>query len=136
VHLAVQIALVTLGAAVGGVARWGVTVAAARRLGAGFPWGTFVINVSGCLFLGWFNAFWADRLSPSGTGVGWLQPDDLKLLIATGFTGAYTTFSTFEYESDQMLRRGDGFPGALYLFGSMAVGLSAARLGAFLAHWL
>jgi CrcB protein len=130
-HLVMQIALVVVGAAVGGVTRWGVTVAAARRLGAGFPWGTFFINVSGSLFLGWFTALGAAGLAGWG---GWLQPEDLKLLVATGFTGAYTTFSTFEYESDQMLRRGDGFAGAVYVFGSMAVGLAAARLGAFLAH--
>ena len=128
----VQIGLVAFGSAVGGLARWGLGLLAGRLFGAGFPWGTFVINVSGCLFLGWFATLLGDRLLQ---GVGWIDADGLKLLLAVGFTGAYTTFSTFEYESDKMLREGDGFLGLTYIAVSVFLGLAAVRLGFYLARW-
>ncbi len=62
VRMLVQIVLVAFGSALGGLARWGVGLAAARWFGTAWPWGTFVINVSGCLFLGWFSTLLSDRL--------------------------------------------------------------------------
>ena len=128
-----QIGLVALGSALGGLARWGVATAAARWLGTAFPWGTFVINLSGSLFLGWFLTVLSARFSAGGGG--WLRPDDLRLLVAVGFTGAYTTFSTFEYESHELLRDGDGLAAMTYLFGSVFLGLVAVRFGILLARW-
>jgi CrcB protein len=128
-----QIALVALGSALGGLARWGVGVYAARWWGTAFPWGTFSINISGCLFLGWFSTVLADRLLLSESA--WLKPDDLRLFVAVGFTGAYTTFSTFEYETHGLLRDGDGLSGMTYLFASVFLGLLAVRLGINLARW-
>jgi len=55
--------------------------------------------------------------------------------VSIGFTGAYTTFSTFEYESDKMLREGDSFLGLTYIFVSLFLGLAAVRLGFYLARW-
>lgn len=127
-----HIGLVALGSAVGGLARWGVGLAAGRWLGTGFPWGTLAINVSGTLFLGWFTTFWGDRLLQ---GVGWLDADSLRLMVAVGFTGAYTTFSTFEYESYGLLRDGRGVQGSLYLAISVFLGLAAVRFGVSLARW-
>jgi fluoride exporter len=132
VRLLVQIGLVSLGSALGGLARWGLTLAAARLLGTAFPWGTFVINVSGSLFLGWFATVLSVRLPTEG---GWLRPDDLRLLVAVGFTGAYTTFSTFEYEAHGLLGDGRGLAGTAYLVGSVLIGLLAVRLGIALARW-
>ena len=113
---------------------WGVGVAPAPRFAAhdDFPWATFLINVSGSLFLGWFATLLTDRVLPEN---GWLRPDDLRLMLAIGFTGAYTTFSTFEYESEKMLREGDGFFGMTYLFASVFLGLVAVRCGMMLARW-
>ena len=102
------------------------------RLGTSFPWGTFFINISGSLFLGWFATLLTDRL-PETEWV-WLRPDDLRLMVAVGFTGAYTTFSTFEYESQGLLKD-DGHLGLTYLFASVFLGLVAVRLGIFLARW-
>jgi len=132
VRVLVQVLLVALGSAVGGLARWGLGLLAGRLLGTGFPWGTFLINVTGCLFLGWFATLLGDRLLQ---GVGWIDADGLRLMLAVGFTGAYTTFSTFEYESDKMLREGDGFLGLTYIFASVFLGLAAVRIGVFLARW-
>jgi CrcB protein len=126
-----QILLVSFGSAIGGLTRWGVSEAFAYWFGKGFPWGTFFINVSGSLFLGWFATVLAERLPPGG----WLHPDDLRLLVAMGFTGAYTTFSTFEYDTDRMIREDAGFAGMLYLLGSVALGLVAVRCGVLLARW-
>jgi CrcB protein len=133
VRLFFQIGLVSLGSALGGLARWGVTTWSARWFGTSYPWGTFFINLSGSLFLGWFSTVLAERLVPQQGG--WLRPDDLRLLVAVGFTGAYTTFSTFEYESHQLLRDGDGLAGTTYLMASVLLGLLAVRLGIHLAHW-
>src|SRR5262245_21170986 len=100
---------------------------AARLCGTAFPWGTFFINVLGSLFLGWFMTVLSERFVP-GEG-SWLRPDDLRLLLAVGFTGAFTTFSTFEYEADELLRDGEGLKGTIYLLASVTVGLLAVRLG-------
>lgn len=133
VRLLFQILLVSFGSALGGLARWGVGTWAGRWFGAGFPWGTFIINITGCLFLGWFATILSDRLI-LGKGA-WLQADDLRLLVAVGFTGAYTTFSTFEFEAHGLLRDGDGLKGMTYLFASVFLGLLAVRLGIMLARW-
>jgi fluoride exporter len=68
-------------------------------------------------------------------GGGWINIDDLRLLLAVGFTGAYTTFSTYELESHNLFRDGDTLKGMIYMFGSVFVGLAAVRIGVLLARW-
>lgn len=131
-RLFLQISYVAFGSALGGLARWAVTIGAARLFGMSFPWGTLIINLSGSLFLGWF----ATMLSQKLPTVGCLRADDLKLMIAVGFTGAYTTFSTFEMETDSMIRGGDGLGAAIYVAGSVFLGLLAVRLGVRLAQMM
>lgn len=127
-----QIALVALGSSCGGLLRWGVGIGAARLLGTALPYGTFFINVSGSLFLGWFSTLVADRLVLSQHP--WLRPDDLRLMVAVGFTGAYTTFSTFEWEASNLYRDGQQLAATGYLVVSVLVGLLAVRLGVVLAR--
>jgi CrcB protein len=117
--------LVAAGAACGGLLRWGVGLAFARWLGTAFPWGTLLINVTGCLFLGWFGKWLANRLPP--------RSEELRLFVAVGFCGAYTTFSTFELEAAGLLRDAAGGLAALYLAGSVVLGLLAVQLGVWLA---
>lgn len=131
-RLLVQIALVAIGSACGGLLRWGVGVGTARLLGTALPYGTFFINVSGSLFLGWFSTVLADRLVLSQHP--WLRPDDLRLMIAVGFTGAYTTFSTFQWEANGLFRDGESLAATLYMIASVAVGLLAVRLGIHLGR--
>lgn len=130
----VQGALVALGSSAGGVLRWGIGLAAARWLGTAFPYGTLIINVTGSLFLGWILTVLSER--ESGNVVAWLRSDDLRLAIAVGFTGAYTTFSTFEWESNGLLRDGDRGAAMIYLSGSLFLGLLAVRCGILLARYV
>jgi CrcB protein len=100
-------------------------------LGSAFPFGTFFINISGSFFLGWFMTALGNRLP--GSGPVWITANDLRLMIAVGFTGSYTTFSTFEYETHKLLTDGDWLAGAAYVALSVFVGLAAVRLGVILA---
>jgi CrcB protein len=134
VRVVTQIVLVALGGAIGSLARWGVGLAVAEWFGSktGFPWGTFIINVTGCLFLGWFSTLLTERLTPDG--IGWLRTDSLRLMIAVGFTGAYTTFSTFEYEANDRLSNGAELVALTYILSSVILGLLAVYLGVRLAR--
>ncbi len=108
----------------GAMARYGV----ARlfgRFSALFPFGTFFINITGCFFLGWFLTWAQPRLN---------IPDPIRLGIAVGFVGAYTTFSTYMFESDRMLTEGQAMRGMLYMLGSVMIGLIAVRLGVILGQ--
>ena len=131
-RMLLQIGLVAFGSSLGGLLRWVVGLAAGRWFGTSFPWGTFFINISGCLFLGWFSTVMAERVANNGSS--WINIDDLRLMLAVGFTGAYTTFSTYEFESHNLIRDGDSLKGMIYLFGSVFVGLAAVRMGVLLAR--
>jgi fluoride exporter len=128
-----QILFVALGSALGGLARWAVSVWMFRWLGTAFPWGTLFINISGSLFLGWFMTLLTDRLAPGQ--VGWIRADDLRLLVAVGFTGAYTTFSTLEYETSALLGENENLKAFGYMLLSVVLGLVAVRSGIALARW-
>jgi CrcB protein len=122
--------LVALGSAVGGVTRWGLSLGAVRLLGPNFPFvGTLFINVTGCCFLGWLYTLLSERLLPGA----WLGPPELRLLLGVGFAGGYTTFSTFGWETNTLLREGDSLVALLYAGASIFLGLLAVRLGARLA---
>ena len=131
-RIAFQALLVAFGSSLGGLARWAVTAWFGRWFGTAFPWGTLFINLSGSLFLGWFLTALSERLVLSDTS--WLRADDLRLMVAVGFTGAYTTFSTFEYEAHGLLGDGDGLAGAAYVAVSVFLGLLAVRCGVLLAR--
>ena len=86
-----------------------------------FPWATFVINVSGSALLGVVVAAFLGH--PDGRHRNWY------LLLATGFCGGFTTFSTFSYETLVLVEKGNVGAAVLYVFGSVAAGL----LGVWLA---
>lgn len=125
-----HIGLVALGSAVGGLTRWGVHLGITRYTGVKWPWGTFFINVTGCLFLGWFATILSRRMLQPG---GWPGSEEWRLLLVVGFAGGYTTFSTFGWESDMLFRAGDGIGSFLYIGFSVLVGLLAIRVGSMLA---
>ncbi len=120
-----QFLAVALGSSLGGVSRYAVGILVARWWSGDFPLATFLINVSGSFVLGLFYAFTAERLPVSPF---W------RVGFATGFVGAYTTFSTFEYETERLVARGALGWAALNVVGSVAAGFLAVRLGAGLAR--
>ena len=112
--------VIGMGGALGANARYLVANWAAQRLGTVFPYGTFIINVSGSFALGFFLAFLQERI---------LIPPHYRLFFAVGFLGAYTTFSTFTYESLRLFQDGSTFLGLANILGSTVVGLLAVVLG-------
>jgi CrcB protein len=95
------------------------------RMNVRFPIGTLVINVTGSLFLGWFLTYVGMRNIS----------DTTRLAIGAGFVGAYTTFSTFMYESTRLADEGAGIQATVNLIGSLILGLLAVRCGMMLARW-
>ena len=113
------LAVVAAGGALGAPARYGISLAVTITPGT-LPWGTLWINVSGSFALGGLLAvllarFPADR---------YLRP-----FLATGFLGAYTTYSTFATETDLLIRNGHAGIAAAYVAASLAAGLAAAWAG-------
>lgn len=108
--------LVFLGAGLGGCLRHTVNLLAARALGTNFPWGTFLINISGSLVMGLLAGFFAFR-----AGEAWTQ--HARLFALTGILGGYTTFSAFSLDSALLFERGEYFSSALYVGGSVGLAL-------------
>ena len=108
----------------GANARYWIGNVVARKLGASFPYGTLIINITGSLLLGFFLTLATERLS--------LDPR-WRLLIAVGFLGAYTTFSTYTYESLSLIQSGQWALGIFNSLGSVILGVGAVGLGIYLA---
>ena len=119
--------IIGLGGFLGANVRYVVSGWAAEKWGASFPYGTLLINVSGSFILGVFLAAVTGRLA--------IDPR-WRLFFAVGFVGAYTTFSTYTYESMQLVLAGGWWPGLLNLLASNALGLAAALLGIALGRSL
>lgn len=121
----IQCLAVGVGGFIGAISRLGVGVAVGRWFTGRFPLGTFIINITGCFILGWFLTVSSDRLAIS---------DTMKLAVATGFVGAYTTFSTFMFESTRLMDEGAWLEAMVNIIASLIVGLIAVRLGMDLAR--
>jgi fluoride exporter len=116
---------VGLGGFLGSIARYLLSGWAAARWGVIFPWGTFIINISGSFILGFFLAFAQER--------PWVHPQ-ARLLFAIGFVGAYTTFSTYTYESIRLMMNGQFALASAYIVGSVVFGLVAVFAGVALGN--
>jgi CrcB protein len=116
-----------IGGAVGTVARYLLGGAVYRLMGAGFPYGTLVVNVSGCFILG-LLAVLSDKKFILGS--------DARLLLMIGFCGAFTTFSTLIFESDSLLRNGQAMRAFTNIFVSVILGFILFRLGSLLGEIL
>ncbi|MGH3986955.1 MAG: fluoride efflux transporter CrcB [Actinomycetes bacterium] len=114
---------IALAGAIGAPLRFMVDGFIKDRLRPVFPWGTFVVNMSGSVLLGFL------------TGVALYHgfPSVPKAFLATGFCGAYTTFSTFGYETIRLAEGGEGLVAGANALGSLAAGLAAAVSGLALA---
>jgi CrcB protein len=117
--------LIAIGGSLGSLARFWVGTAVASRMGTKFPYGTFVINMTACVVIGFSLAFFARRTE--------LNPA-FRYLIPVGFIGAYSTFSTFEWETFTNLQMGAFWIAGLYVVLSVLLGLIAVWCGVLLAR--
>ena len=118
----IEFVLVAVGGAVGGVARYGLSVAVDRRTGRGFPWGTLLVNVSGAFVIGAL-AGW------TGTAVLEGESSRLWVVLAIGVLGSYTTVSSFSLQVVELARGGRGVRAVWYVVGSFGLCLLAAAAG-------
>ncbi len=116
---------VGLGAIGGSLSRYYLSVWFAERFGPSFPYGTLIINLSGCLVMGWFMTVAMERpqISP-----------EFRLLFGVGFLGSYTTFSTYELDTFSLWQQHRFGIGLLYWLGSALLGAVAMEIGILFAH--
>ena len=114
-----------IGSIAGGFSRYFVAGFVHKTLGTSFPYGTLAVNLSGCFLVGIFYALAEDKL---------LLGADEKLLLITGFCGAFTTFSAFMLETSNLARDGQPLRAAMNIGVSVAFGFLLFRLGAHLGR--
>jgi CrcB protein len=114
--------LVFLGAGIGGALRHGVNLGCARYCGVAFPWGTLTVNVAGSFIMGALAAWLALR-----AGEGWSQP--LRLFLATGILGGFTTFSAFSLDAVLMWEQGEAGLAAAYAAASVVLSIAGLVAG-------
>ena len=114
-----DIVLVGIGSGIGGICRYLISLFMGQSH-CGFPWGTFVVNIIGCLLIGilWGLTSRFQNLSPA-----------FSLLFMVGFCGGFTTFSTFSKEGLSLLQADNYLLFTLYTLGSVALGIIAVALG-------
>lgn len=118
--------LVGAGGFVGANARYWVNALVARHLSASLPWGTLAVNVTGSFVLGAFLGWTTERV---------LADPAYRFLVAIGFCGAYTTFSSYAFETIRLWEQGHVWAAAGNLFINNVLALAAALLGVALARW-
>ncbi len=111
------------GGLAGTFARYGLSHLLRQRFGDAFPMGTLVVNLSGCLLIGFFAAL-AEQKSILGPNA--------RMLLMVGFCGAYTTFSTFIFESAMLARNGHALTACANVLVSVGLGFACFQLGATL----
>jgi fluoride exporter len=118
-----ETAIVFLGGGLGAALRYWLSGSVYRFMGTGFPYGTLLVNVLGCFFIGFLMALFEDRFV--------VQPS-LRLFLTIGVLGGFTTFSTFSYETISLLREGSYLSGTANVVYSILNCLGAAWLGGLL----
>lgn len=122
-----KIALIALFGAIGTLARYGLQGVVQFRAGSNFPYGTLLVNLSGCFLLGLIGQLTLNRI---------LIPSEWRLAIAVGFFGGFTTFSSFGWETAKMLEAGEWLRASTYVAASVFVGLLLSVAGIRLANRL
>ncbi len=120
-----RLILIALFGAVGTLARYGLQGVVQIRTGSTFPYGTLLVNLTGCFFLGLIGQFTLNRLVIS---------PDWRVAIAVGFFGGYTTFSSFGWETAKMLEDGEWLRATTYVTTSVGAGLLLSVAGIRLAN--
>jgi CrcB protein len=120
----VNVLIIGIGGFLGAVARYGMALWIGQRWGRSFPLGTFVINITGSFLIGLLMTLMAERFT---------ENPQWRLLLVVGFLGAYTTFSTFEYETGALLKDGEWLYASLNVILSVVAGFIALKLGEVIA---
>lgn len=120
-----KIFLIALFGAAGTLARYGLQGVVQVRMGSMFPYGTLLINLTGCLLLGFIGQLTLNRM---------LISSDLRIAIAVGFFGGYTTFSSFGWETAKMLEDGEWLRATTYISASVIAGILLSVAGIRLAN--
>ena len=119
-----NIFIVGVGGFAGAVARYLIAVWIGQAWGRSFPLGTFVINVSGSFLIGLLMTLFTER---------YVVDPAWRLLLVVGFLGAYTTFSTFEYETGKLIEDSEWMFAALNIFFSVVLGYAGLKIGEMIA---
>jgi fluoride exporter len=122
-----KILLIALFGAVGTLARYGLQGMMQIRAAGAFPYGTLLINLTGCLLLGFLGQLTLNRM---------LIPPEWRVALTVGFFGGYTTFSSFGWETAKMLEDGEWLRAATYVAASVFAGLVLSITGIHLANKL
>lgn len=117
---------ISFGAIAGALSRYYLSLWFAQRFGVGFPYGIFFINLTGCFAMGFFVTLALER-------VAMISPE-VRLLVAVGFLGSYTTFSTYGLDTITLLRNRTFVEAGLYWAGSAILGILSVQLGVVLAR--
>ncbi|MBX3389548.1 MAG: fluoride efflux transporter CrcB [Phycisphaeraceae bacterium] len=125
VNVLLNSSLVFLGAGAGGLLRYWIGAAVQNWWGSTFPIGTLLVNVSGCLAMGFFATAWMGPV---------LVREECRIAILIGVLGGYTTFSTFGRETLELISRGEWIRAGAYVLASVFVSLVAVWAGAVAAH--
>ena len=120
-----RLTLIAIFGAVGTLLRYGIQGFTQVRTGGTFPWGTLLINLTGCFLLGLIGQMTLNRMM--------LSPD-WRMAITVGFFGGYTTFSSFGWETAKMLEGGEWLPATGYVAASVVIGLLLSVVGIRLAN--
>ena len=121
---------VALGSALGGSARYALSGIVANWFGATFPWGTLIVNITGCFVIGIFNAL----IGPEGP---LRVPSNIRIFVMVGMCGGYTTFSSFSLEFLNLMRIGDWLRAVAYILASAQklIAGSTARAETIPTRW-
>jgi len=112
--------LIGAGGFLGAIARYAAAYMIGLKWGKVFPVGTFVVNVTGCFMIGLLMTLFTEK---------YMAPPQWRLFLVVGFLGAYTTFSTFEYETNGLLRDGEWLLAGMNVALSVIAGFAALKIG-------
>ena len=116
---------VAIGGAIGSVARYLVGVGSGKLFGFAFPWGTLIINIAGSFLIGVFAESFALK---------WNLPQAAQVFLTVGICGGFTTFSTFSLDAYVLMQRGEWWPAAAYMTGSVVLSIGALFAGLHLVR--
>lgn len=114
---------ISLGAIAGALCRYYLTIWSIHRFGISFPYGVFFINLSGCFLMGFLTTLFVEPTSP-----------EVRLMLTTGFLGAYTTFSTYGLDTLNLIKTQNFSAASFYWLGSAVLGVGFVQLGAMFAR--